>query len=84
MNVYRVITRVIEVILHGYEYKCALRFWLALWCALGTKSLKKTALDYAVHEHLHAMVFPSTMELFSFVSFRLSNRIRMTFRLQEQ
>jgi len=24
-----VITRVIEAILYGYEYRCALRFWLA-------------------------------------------------------
>lgn len=31
---------------HGYEYRCALIFWLALWCALGRKSLKTTAVKY--------------------------------------
>ena len=39
------ITRVIKAILHGYVYRCALRFWLGLWCALGKKSLKTTALE---------------------------------------
>ena len=36
-----VITRVIRAILHN---RCALRFLLVLWCALGTKSLGTTGL----------------------------------------
>ena len=35
---------VMEAILDGCKYRCALRLWLGLWCVLGTKSLKITAL----------------------------------------
>lgn len=51
MNIYRVIrviTCVIEAILHRYEYMWALRSWLALWCSLGIKSLNTTVLNKAV------------------------------------
>ena len=43
----------------SYVYRCALRFWLGLWCALGKKSLKTTDLDTPTTKPLNGPRAPS-------------------------
>ena len=53
--------------LHEYKCRSALRFWLALWCALDTKSLKTIWLQYSVFSHLvEKGPFSAQCQLFCF------------------